>query len=74
MDAETLRSAAVVWSLFTLPFTLLRTALLVLSLFGVAWFALARSWRREETPAAPAEPAPCPSWGRVTPTYRTWSL
>ena len=74
MDAETLFGATVVWSLFTLPFTLLRTILVVLSLFALAWFALARSWHREETPAVGAESAPRPSRGGVTPRYRTWSL
>ena len=74
MDAETLLSTAVVWSLFALPFTLLRTALLVLSLFGLGWLALARSWRREESSAANAESAPRQSLGGVTPRYRTWAL
>lgn len=67
MDAETLLSAAVVWSLFTLPFALLRTALVVVSLFGLSWLALARSGHRAATTAANAESAPRPSWGGVTP-------
>ena len=67
MDAETLLSAAAVWSLFALPFALLRTILVVVSLFGLSWLALARSGRRTETTVVSSESAPRPSWGGVTP-------
>ena len=54
--------------------TLLRTTLVVVSLFGLPLLALARSWRRAETPAAGAESAPRQSLGGATPRYRTWHL
>lgn len=46
--------------------TLLRTALVAFSLFGLPLLALAYSWRREETSA--------PAGAGATPRYRTWHL
>ena len=43
--------------------TLLRTALVALSLFGLPLLALAYSWRREGTPPAAEESASRPSRG-----------
>ena len=54
--------------------TLLRTTLVVGSLFGLPSLALARAWRRKETPAAGQESAPRQSRGGATPRYRTWQL
>lgn len=54
--------------------TLLRTALVVVSLFGLPLLALARTWRGEGTPAAGAESALRRSRGRATPGFRTWNL
>ena len=54
--------------------TLLRTALVAFSLFGLPLLALAYSWRRQGTPPAGEESAPRQRQGGVRPGYRTWQL
>ena len=54
--------------------TLLRTALVALSLFGLPLLALVWSWRREQTPTAGEESAPRPTWTGARRLPRTWHL
>ncbi len=50
---------------------LLRTTLVVVSLFGLPLLALARTWGRQTSAAAEKSR---PSRARATAGYRTWSL
>jgi hypothetical protein len=53
---------------------LLRTALVVVSLFGLPLLALASSWRREGAPPVGESSAPRRGRGGATLGYRTWNL
>ena len=54
--------------------TLLRTALVALSLFGLPLLALIWSWRREQAPIAGEESAPRPAWSGAPSRHRLWHL